>query len=324
MRIRATAAAAVVSGALALTGAAMPAAQAATAHGVNQQVQAFKNLVAQHLAHHADGRSALAVRPATDPDPVDDLPPLDVTFSKVVVDNGKADVSVGTTSVVHIPYTFTVTGTGVALDPTDFSAGLAVYHGAGTENDGGAAGDNPLATCTVGPTTGTGATAVSTANCSGMIDIHPDGDVVSAQAGPNYHTAVIAAGFNYGSDPTDGPNMLVTMGFAAPGIQRASKLTTHASASSVTKKHTVTLTGALTRADWDHGTYGGYAGQSVKLQFRKQGSTTYTTVKTVKTDSHGNLKTTATVTTSGFWRYTFAATPTTPSATATGYWVSAK
>ncbi|MFF1814612.1 hypothetical protein ACFVXW_36880, partial [Streptomyces sp. NPDC058251] len=40
---------------------------------------------------------------------------------------------------------------------------------------------------------------------------------------------------------------------------------------------TVTVTGKLSRANWEDNLYHGYTGQSVKLQFRKKGSDTYTT-----------------------------------------------
>jgi hypothetical protein len=59
----------------------------------------------------------------------------------------------------------------------------------------------------------------------------------------------------------------------------------------------------------------------VKLQFRKKTSSTYTTIKTIKTDSTGNLKTTTTATVDGYFRYSFAGTATTPAVNATGDYV---
>jgi hypothetical protein len=46
-------------------------------------------------------------------------------------------------------------------------------------------------------------------------------------------------------------------------------------------------------------TYTGYGSQYVKLQFRKAGSTAYTTVKTVKASTTGALNTTVTASVDG-------------------------
>jgi hypothetical protein len=59
----------------------------------------------------------------------------------------------------------------------------------------------------------------------------------------------------------------------------------------------------------------------VKLQFRKKGSSTYTTLKTIKTTSTGTLKTTTTATADGYYRYSFAGTTTTPGVSAAGDYV---
>ncbi|WP_405899141.1 calcium-binding protein [Streptomyces sp. NBC_00727] len=107
-------------------------------------------------------------------------------------------------------------------------------------------------------------------------------------------------------------------------FQRASKQTVNASPEPVKKGKTITVTGWLSRANWDDFKYHGYTGQSVKLQFRKKSSKTYTTVKTVKTNSKGDLKTTVKASVDGYWRYSFAGTSTTPAATATGDYVDVK
>jgi hypothetical protein len=62
----------------------------------------------------------------------------------------------------------------------------------------------------------------------------------------------------------------------------------------------------------------------VKLQFRKAGTSTYTTVKTVTSSSTGALKTTVTAATDGYWRWNFAGTSTTPAAKATGDFVDVR
>ncbi|MGW2831367.1 calcium-binding protein [Streptomyces sp. NPDC001286] len=108
-------------------------------------------------------------------------------------------------------------------------------------------------------------------------------------------------------------------------IKRYAKLaTTQATPEPVAKGGTLTVTGALTRADWNTNTYTGFAAQKVALQFRKSGASAYTTVKTVTTDSAGKLRTTTTANASGTWRWHFAGTGTTSPATASGDGVALK
>jgi hypothetical protein len=105
-------------------------------------------------------------------------------------------------------------------------------------------------------------------------------------------------------------------------LKRASTLTVNASPEPVVKGKTITVTGTLKRANWETYTYSGYTSQSVKLQFRKAGSSTYSTVKTVTSGSGGALKTTVTASTDGYWRWNFAGTTTTGAKTATGDYVN--
>ncbi|MFE2970704.1 hypothetical protein ACFXKC_45270 [Streptomyces sp. NPDC059340] len=94
-------------------------------------------------------------------------------------------------------------------------------------------------------------------------------------------------------------------------VKRASKLTTDASPEPVTKGAKLTVTGKLSRANWEDLTYHGFTGQQVKLQFRKAGAAHYSTVKTVKSGTHGNLSTKVTATAAGSWRWYFPGTTTT-------------
>ncbi|WP_234379171.1 hypothetical protein A6P39_45440 [Streptomyces sp. FXJ1.172] len=96
------------------------------------------------------------------------------------------------------------------------------------------------------------------------------------------------------------------------------------SATSVHKGRTFTVSGKLTRADWEKHTYNTVGGQSVRLQFRKSGTSTYTTVKTVTSDTSGNVKATATASAAGYWRYSYAGISTTSGASATGVYVGVK
>ncbi|MEU9446453.1 hypothetical protein AB0D42_37550 [Streptomyces sp. NPDC048304] len=276
MRIRATVAA--VSGALALSTLAVPAAQAVTDSGT----------------------------PYT----------LNASFSNVSI---AKSIKVGTTNEVSVSYSYTLThGSDVNIAASDFYTDAFLYHGTYSDTAPELYGDNP-ATCT--------ATSSTTATCKGSINIYPtDADPKIADAG-TWNVAAEAVAFN-GQDQQN-PDMSKVgykdqSGLGTTLVQRYSKLTTTVSSTSVYKGKTFTASGKLSRADWDDNLYHGYANQPVKLQFRKAGTTTYTTIKTVYTDSYGNLKTSATVNYSGYWRYSFAGTTTTPAVSATGVYVAAK
>ncbi|MEU6775544.1 hypothetical protein [Streptomyces sp. NPDC046759] len=276
MRIRAIVAA--VSGALALSALAVPAAQAVTDSGA----------------------------PYT----------LNASFSNVSI--AKA-VKVGTTNEVSVSYSYTLThGSDVNIAASDFYTDAFLYHGTYSDTSPELYGDDP-ATCT--------ATSSTTATCKGSINIYPtDADPKIADAG-TWNVAAEAVAFN-GQDQQN-PDMSKVgykdqSGLGTTLVQRYSKLTTTVSSTSVYKGKTFTASGKLSRADWDDNLYHGYANQPVKLQFRKAGTTTYTTIKTVYTDSYGNLKTSATVNYSGYWRYSFAGTSTTPAVSATGVYVGVK
>ncbi|MHB9860584.1 hypothetical protein [Streptomyces sp. YIM S03343] len=284
MRFRATVAA--VTGALALTALAVPAAQAAPTSGT----------------------------PYT----------LNASFSNVSI--AKA-IKVGTTNEVSVKYSYTLThGSTVNIAASDFSTEAILYHGTYSDTEPELYGDNP-ATCT--------ATTSTTATCTGYINIYPSGapfgepsgDLKNAWAG-SWSVAVDAIAFN-GQSQTNPADMSKVgykdqSGLGTTLVQRNSKLTTSVSATSVYKGKTFTASGKLSRANWEDNLYHGFTNQPVKLQFRKAGTTTYTTIKTVYTDSTGNLKTTATVSSSGYWRYSYAGVSTTPGVSATGVYVAAK
>ncbi|MGV4987692.1 DUF5707 domain-containing protein [Streptomyces sp. NRAIS4] len=276
MRIRATVAA--VSGALALSALAVPAAQAVTDSGA----------------------------PYT----------LNVSFSNVTI--AKA-IKVGSTNKVSTTYSYTLThGPDVDIAASDFHTDAFLYHGTYSDTEPELYGDD-WATCT--PTSST------TATCTGTVDIYPtDADPKIADAG-TWNVAAEAIAFN-GQDEQN-PDMSKVgykdqSGLGTTLVQRYSKLTTTVSSTSVYTGKTFTASGKLSRADWDDNLYHGYANQPVKLQFRKSGTSTYSTVKTVYTDAYGNLKTSATVNYSGYWRFSFAGTTTTPAVSATGVYVGAK
>jgi hypothetical protein len=120
------------------------------------------------------------------------------------------------------------------------------------------------------------------------------------------------------AESADGSGHIDLHAAASPSLRRDTSLTTtNASPEPVTKGKTLTVTSKLSIVDWGAlGGYHGYAAQKVQLQFRKQGASTYTTVKTVTTDSSGNLKTTVTASVDGYRRYIYAGTSTSASVTA--------
>jgi hypothetical protein len=323
MRIRATAAIAVVSGAIALTAAVIPAAQASGTDQAAQWGHFVTQAQAARAAHSAAGTTSFATRAAVaTPQP----PTLDVSFSKVLVNSGKP-IAMGIFTSAHVPYTYTLVAKNANPVSSDFLSGLIIYRGSAANPANELGGDNP-ATCHVTSTTGAPNAVVTTATCKGTIEINArQGDLVNADAGALWHTGAVAIDFN-GQDPLNGDPSKISFlekdGFAAPAIQRISKLTVNASPEPVTKGKTITITGTLTRANWETVKYAGYTGQHVKLQFRKKNSTTYTTLKTVTTDSHGNLKTTFKASVDGYWRYSFAGVSTTTAVSATGDFVDVR
>ncbi|GAA3844656.1 hypothetical protein GCM10022403_090700 [Streptomyces coacervatus] len=292
MRIRATVAA--VSGALAISAFAVPASQAADS-ATSYKAEAAKIFAAQ------SGKTAFSsTTAATD---------LGVTFSNLKI--AKA-VKVGTTNHVSTTVTYTLThGANYDINSSDFDSGPVIYKGssvAGAENLLG--GELP-ATCT--------ATSDTTATCKGNIDIFPineggtAGDLLNSDAG-KWSAGAIALQYSTGDYSLQG-DLGTTL------VQRNSKLTVNATPEPVKKGKTITVVGKLSRANWEDNKYHGYTNQPVKLQFRKKGSSTYTTLKTIKTNSTGDLKTTTTATVDGYYRYSFAGTTTTPAVSATGDFV---
>ncbi|MFJ5894626.1 hypothetical protein ACIQFZ_03965 [Streptomyces sp. NPDC093064] len=299
MRIRVTVAA--VSGALALSALAMPAAHAAGPH----RPDVAKVFQAAHAPSAA--KAGISARVAGGKMPYD----LAVTFSNLKV--AKA-VKFGTTNRVSTTIAYTMKfGADVDVTAKDFFTGPFLYKGS-TGNM--LFGDDP-ATCSV--------TSATTANCKGKIDIYP-GDLNNAEAG-TWRAGAEAIAYN-GQDPESGD--LSKVGYAKQGglgttlVQRNSKLTTSAKPKPVKKGKTVTVTGKLSRADWGSRTYAGYSGQAVQLQFRKKGTTTYKTLKTAKTNSTGGLKSTVKATVDGYYRYSFAGNSTTPAVNAPGDLVRVK
>lgn len=282
--MRTRATAAAVLGALAFSALAVPSAQAA-------------------------GSAATSGQPYT----------LNVGFSNFKV---AKSVKVGVGGTVSTPVSFTLThGSGVDVTAKDFFAEPFLYHGTfGDDATPQLFGDD-FATCKVVTST--------TASCTGTIDIRPgDGDLLNSQAG-TWKAGADAIAFN-GQDPTSDNLDYSKIGYKEQGglastlVQRIAKLTVNAGPEPVTKGKTVTATGKLTRADWQSHTYKAFAKQPVKLQFRKAGTSTYTTVRTVYSDASGNVRATGTATYDGYWRFSYAGATTTAPVSATGDYVDVR
>ncbi|MGW2740794.1 hypothetical protein [Streptomyces sp. NPDC001450] len=291
MRIRATVAAA--SGALALSALAVPAAHAADGGS------SYRSEIAKVFSQQTSGKTAFSAAS----DPVGDL---NVSFSDFKI--AKA-IKVGTTAHVSSAVSYTLThGADVDVTSENFLTLPAIYRGSSTAPDNDASSEEP-ATCAE--------TSATTAICKAVIDIYPSGDdsseLKNSQAG-TWHGAAFAMDFK-------SEKSTAQFDLATTLVQRNSKLTVNAAPEPVKKGRTLTVTGKLSRANWETHKYAGYTDQSVKLQFRKKGTSTYTTLKTIKSDSYGNLKTTTTASVDGYYRFAFAGTTTTPAVNATGDFV---
>ncbi|MFI8232588.1 hypothetical protein ACIGDI_27510 [Streptomyces sp. NPDC085900] len=227
-------------------------------------------------------------------------------FSHAVINGGK-DIVLGTTGTKSVTVTYTATDqNGVALTEaflwqgTDSSTTDGITGGLGTD-------DNP--NCTETATQGT-------YTCKAVFNIQPATDMKDNGVAGTWKLFLGAwdlyANASYNDDVT------------TTAIKKASTLTVNATPEPVKKGKTITVTGKLARANWSTGKYAGYVSQPAKLQFRKKGSNTYTTLKTVKTNSTGLLKTTTKATVDGYYRYVFAGTTTTAAATAPGDFVDVR
>jgi hypothetical protein len=247
-----------------------------------------------------------------------------LVFSGVTVNKGKAIV-VGTTATVKVPVTYTLTRpSDVTIDYKTTFAGIMLYRGGLADSDNELdAGMSP--TCTTTATTDT----TVTESCSDTIAIDPGDSLYDRTDATTWNVAGVYAHIDADLDDSD-EQISYSTDFAAWGgkgkvkIQRAAKLTVNASPEPVKKGKTITVTGALTRADWETGKYTGYVSQPAKLQFRAKSSSTYTTVKTVTSTTGGALKTTVKAVKDGYFRYTFAGTATTGAATAVGDFIDVK
>ncbi|MEV7953466.1 calcium-binding protein [Streptomyces sp. NPDC058316] len=225
----------------------------------------------------------------------------DITIDKVVINGGKP-VVVGTTKVVSAKVSVTASDDSGIAKTTYISA-------VGPKPNFAQVWDDEI-TCVKASAT--------TSTCTGTLTFDPQASTgfVNNSAAATWKLGTLVSANDYDYIHRDAATTFK--------VQRYSKLTVDASPEPVKKGKTITVTGKLSRANWEDNKYHGYANQSVKLQFRKKGSNTYTTVKTIKSNSTGNLRTTVTASTDGYFRYSFAGTATTPAVNATGDFVDVR
>ncbi|WP_316749802.1 hypothetical protein [Streptomyces herbicida] len=235
-----------------------------------------------------------------------------VMVSNLVVNKGKP-VIVGTTAEVRPGFTFHMSlPSGVGAD--DVTPFPYLYHDTtaakGAESGGIYTG---FTTCNeAGP---------RAADCEGELYIDPRWRLDSNNDATTWKTAVWVRVWD-SNDHLKSEEYLT--GFSSVQVKRAAKVTVNAAPEPVVKGKTLTVTGRITRADWVRHAYTGFGGKAAKLQFRKAGTSTYSTVKTVSADSAGYLKTTVTASADGYWRWTFGETTTTGGATSAGDYVDVK
>ncbi|MFF3451124.1 hypothetical protein ACFYXJ_28725 [Streptomyces sp. NPDC002667] len=264
----------------------------------------------------ADGRSAYSGSTGED----DAQPyPLDASFSNVKINGGKP-VVVGTQNAVKFKVAFTVThGADVDLTKPDTFVDVELHRGSDPAMDYTLSSENGPS-CTAKSATRT--------DCSLMIVVDPRYDVENADAATwkAYGAVIDFSKIDPTSTDIDWSKVGLAEqdGIASTRLQRYSRLTVNAAPEPVKKGGTITVTGALTRASWDDLRYHGYTAQPVKLQFRKKGSSTYTTVKTITSSSTGSLKTTVKAASDGYFRYSFAGTSTTSAVNAAGDYVDVR
>ncbi|MEU6516238.1 hypothetical protein [Streptomyces sp. NPDC046978] len=216
----------------------------------------------------------------------------DIRVVKTVV-NGGGNVIVGTTKTIRYPIDITVKdNSGVKKLSDVFTFNRTSAYTFATWN-----GDS---SCTKKSAT----TSVCRATMTIAPDWIPDSDTIDTNrvAGVWRVDATVKA--------NDG-DYWISDDIAEYKVKRAARLTTVIAPEKVTKGAKVTVTGKLSRANWENLKYHGFTGQRVKLQFRKKGAAHYNTVKTVTTGDAGKLTTHVTVTSAGSWRWYFPGTTTT-------------
>jgi hypothetical protein len=202
----------------------------------------------------------------------------DTRITKVVVD-GDNMVPVGTSAK-----TFEV-----SVTATDDS-GIKSADAFGLHGPGGGHASTGRPTCTQLDAT--------TSTCTASVTIDPKADhLTDANAGTWYVDARVDAN-DGGYDDKENAHSFF--------LQRATRITTaDATPEPVKKSGTVTVTGTITRVDWETLKYEGYRSPDVSFGFRREGGTTYVPLSTVRADFQGHLRATTTASLDGSFRFAF-------------------
>ncbi|MEU1551665.1 hypothetical protein ABZ517_02940 [Streptomyces scabiei] len=266
---------------------------------------------------------ALALTGLATPSALADTPAL--TFGGVTVNNGKPIV-VGTKAKVTVPVSYSFTRpTDLVIDYKNTVLGIALYRGKLTDPGNAIEGSAKKPACTTTATTDTTVTAA----CTTTLTIDPREALFQGADATTWKAAALYTEMTSDEDDSDdhigfhmGTDVWGNLGTAR--IQRLAKATANATPEPVAKGRTLTVKGSLTRADWNAGRFAGYQGQKVTLQFKAQGASAYTDVKTVTSGTAGALSTTVKAAKDGTFRYVFAGTSTTAAVKSAGDFVDVR
>ena len=226
-------------------------------------------------------------------------------FTNAVVNGGK-DIVLGVSAKKSVTVTYTASNdSGIALTQAFLWQGT---DSSNVDTITGSLGPVEDPTCTESTT------QLGVYSCKAVFDIDPAKDFADGNGVAGTWKLFLGAYDLYA-------NASYNDDVATTKLKRAATLTVNAAPEPVRKGRTVTVTGKLSRANWTTGTYAGYSTQPVQLQFRKSGTSTYSTLKTVNSSSTGALSTTTTAGVDGYYRFSFAGTTTTGSKSATGDFV---
>jgi len=236
-----------------------------------------------------------------------------ITVSGIVISKGKPIV-VGTTAVVEpsLDFHIALPAGYTTADPFRYDAHPFLYRG--DIKQAARTGENYIGpggyTCYED--------GAKKADCEGSlyIDPHPSQDHVDSNSDATRWKVGVALRL-FKADGGLKAEEYETRS-ATVRLKRAAKVTVNASPEPVTKGKKITVTGKLTRANWETKKYGGYGGRTVELQFRETGTTAFKAVKKVTTSSTGALSTTVTAATDGTWRWVYRGNDTTGAATSGG------
>ncbi|MEU3553726.1 calcium-binding protein [Streptomyces fragilis] len=224
------------------------------------------------------------------------------TVSGVSV-NGGNSASVGTTNTQTITVKWKVSG-----GSTLYGSHASIWRGTDLEDGLEQFMTSEEFNADIDPCVQSGTT---TFNCTATFRIDPQYDLTNADAGA-WKISLWAF--------TDADTDVDTDNAKTWYLKRLSRLSTDAAPEPVAKGKTITITGTLTRANWDTHKYAGYTQQTVRLQERSlTGSYATTSSHSTGTGSQAGVeKQTRTATTDRCYRYKFEGTTTTPPVTATG------